>query len=471
MEPTENVNSVLPQEKYYIHELHYPSSHIELDWSNLYGNLPEGTYRIAREITNTDPTVLRLCTIYGEFTIGETASEGSTASNDWGVSIKPDRVSRTGATALFVYSGSIPGEKGAELTYGDFLSLDRLVDGNWVPCDELAGYNYFVGDSSYPVVDGYGMVHEWPERFGELTDGHYRLGKLVTLERADGSSESRMVYGEFTLPDSVFTGPIPLEDLPEIYSAEQAMIDGCFVSQDGVARDNQEAFHSFAQNAANGIPGFIRLFNCHYGEDYQWNAMDLSYDGDQFILQGSDTYPFRYLKHFTGEKDRPDAPYDAYEYYVLTNDNTVTWEDILNHRVDAEEHWTVYAEFTYRPKHPDLPDKPDYAILEFADDGLMTITDSDRLEKLVYLFENAEFLGYEPKTHSVGVGLNLILTSGEEDFVIELDPDSDICRIHGEYVSYGASDEPDYIYKLWEYLGITQWPDSVYMVCENALRP
>lgn len=471
MEPTENVNSVLPQEKYYIHELHYPSSHIELDWSNLYGNLPEGTYRIAREITNTDPTVLRLCTVYGEFTIGETASEGSTASNDWGVSIKPDRVSRTGATALFVYSGSIPGEKGAELTYGDFLSLDRLVDGNWVPCDELAGYNYFVGDSSYPVVDGYGMVHEWPERFGELTDGHYRLGKLVTLERADGSGESRMVYGEFTLPDSVFTGPIPLEDLPEIYSAEQAMIDGCFVSQDGVARDNQEAFHSFAQNAANGIPGFIRLFNCHYGEDYQWNAMDLSYDGDQFILQGSDTYPFRYLKHFTGEKDRPDASYDSYEYYVLTNDDTVTWEDILNHRVDAEEHWTVYAEFTYRPKHLDLPDKPNYAILEFAGDGLITITDSDRLEKLVYLFENAEFLGYEPKTHSIGVGLNLIFTSGDNDFIIELDPDSDICRINGEYVSYGAPDEPDYIYKLWEYLGITQWPDIIYMVCENALRP
>ena len=161
----------------------------------------------------------------------------------------------------------------------------------------------------------------------------------------------------------------------------------------------------------------------------------------------------------------------SYEYYVLTNDDTVTWEDILNRRVDPEDHWTVFAEFTYRPKHPDLPDKPNYAILEFAGDGLITITDSDRLEKLVYLFENAEFLGYEPKTHSVGVGLNLILTSGEEDFVIELDPDSDICRINGEYVFYGAPDEPDYIYKLWEYLGITQWPDIVYMVCENALRP
>ena len=74
MEPTEEMNSFLPQEKYYIHELHYPSSHIELDWSGLYGELPDGTYRIAKEITNTDPSVLRLCTIYEEFTIGETTS-------------------------------------------------------------------------------------------------------------------------------------------------------------------------------------------------------------------------------------------------------------------------------------------------------------------------------------------------------------------------------------------------------------
>ena len=291
---------------------------------------------------------------------------------------------------------------------------------------------------------------------------------LLTRSNTKSADEAASAW---TVPEEAEERPKSLEELPELYSAEQAMSDGCFVSVDGVARHNQEIFHSFAQNAANRIPGFIRMFNCHYGEDYQWNAMDLSYDGDQFILQGSDTYTFRYLKHFTGEKDRPDAPYDSYEYYVLTNDNTVTWEDILNHRVDPEEHWTVYAEFTYRPKHPDLPDKPNYAILEFAGDGMITITDSDRLEKLVYLFENAEFLGYEPKTHSVGVGLNLILTSGEEDFVIELDPDSDICRINGEYVFYGAPDEPDYIYKLWEYLGITQWPDIVYMVCENALRP
>ena len=132
---------------------------------------------------------------------------------------------------------------------------------------------------------------------------------------------------------------------------------------------------------------------------------------------------------------------------------------------------TIFSDYFYYPKAPDLPDKPDYAILEFYEDDLVTVQDRDRLEKLIWLFENGEYLGYEPKTHSIGVELNLIFASAEGDFVIELNPDADLCRINGEYVWYGKPDEPDYILKLWEYLDITQWPDIVYTVCENALRP
>ena len=396
---------------------------------------------------------------------------------EWGVFIKPDRVSRTGATALFVYSGSIPGEEGAELTYGDFLSLDRMVDGNWVPCDELAGYNYYVGDSSYSVVDGYGMVHEWPDRFGELADGHYRLGKQVTLIRSDGTSESRMVYGEFSLPESVRTGLIPLNELPEVYSAEQAMIDGCFVTEDGTARENKELFQDFAVCSWNGMPGVIRTVNWHYGEDSRWSVYDLSFDGNMYTLTTlENTYTFRYLKQFTGEKAWEGADHDAFDYYVLVNDNTVTFEDIMTGKLDMSDwknpaHWTVYANLIYLPKQPQLPANPAQAVLEFEGQSLVTTTDFDRLEKIWILFQEAEYLGYEPKTHSVGVGLNLILTSQSgETMTIELDPDSDICRINGEYVYYGAYDEPDYIEKLWYYLGIPSWPDLVYEKCPNAYK-
>ena len=162
---------------------------------------------------------------------------------------------------------------------------------------------------------------------------------------------------------------------------------------------------------------------------------------------------------------------------MLVNDNSVSWQQIWESLISSQygasiDHWTICSDYIYYTKHPDLPDKPNYAILEFMDEGLVTVTDFDRLEKIWILFSEAEFLGYEPKTHSIGVGLNLIITSQNgEAITIELDPTSDICRINGEYVWYGKADEPEYTYKLWDYLGITQWPDIVYTVCENALRP
>ena len=396
---------------------------------------------------------------------------------DWGVSLKPDRVSRTGATALFVYGGSVPGQEGAELTYGDFLSLDRLVDGEWVPVDELAGYDYYLGDSSYPVVDGYGMVHEWPDRFGELVDGTYRIGKSVRLTRPDGSWEERMIFGEFSIPDSVRTGPIPLEELPEKYGAEQAAIDGCLVCPDGIARDNIEQFREFADACNRGEAGFFRVMYYYYGDDPHYIVHDIHYDGNKYTVNGMTSgdgrisvFEFPYLKHFTGTKEREEYPYDAYEYYCFVGDADITWQEIFDGLYDGK-YMPILLNHIYYPKYPDIPDNPDYASLAFKDISLVTVLDGERLEKLIWLFESAEYLGYEPKTHSIGVGLNLTFTYANEEFIIELDPDSDLCRINGEYVWYGRADEPEYTFKLWEYLGITQWPDIVYMVCENALKP
>ena len=409
----------------------------------------------------------------------------SVETTEWNVSIKPDRVSRTGATALFVYSGSIPGEEGAELTYGDFLSLDRMVDGNWVPCDELAGYDYYVGDSSYSVVDGYGMVHEWPDRFGELSDGHYRLGKQVTLIRADGSSESRMVYGEFSLPDSVLTGPIPLEDLPEKYGAEQAMIDGCVVMRDGDVSHNQEIWQEFLDTVNAGKQAYVRTAEYHYYPEISQvthYVYDIRFDGNVYSVEGilngeKFRKEYQFLLTFLGQASNESQDYDSYIRYVLSNEPYETWEKANGITMDGSIKserlpQVVYTDLIYETKRPQLPANPAQAVLEFNGTQLVSITDFDRLEKIWILFQEAEYLGYEPKTHSVGVGLNLILTSQSgETITIELDPDSDICRINSEYVFYGAYDEPDYIEKLWYYLGIPSWPDSVYEKYPNAYRP
>ena len=413
-----------------------------------------------------------------EVTEGDESSE----TYNWGESLKPDRVSRTGATALFAYEGSVPGQEGAELTYGDFLSLDRLVDGEWVPVDELAGYDYYVGDSSYPVVDGYGMVHEWPDRFGELVDGTYRMGKSVRLTRPDGSWEERMIFGEFSIPDSILTGPIPLEDLPEKYGSEQAAIDGCLVSRDGAAMDNIEAFRAFVDACNRGEAGFFRIVDWYYGENPHYIAWDLNFDGHKYTISWLEdgrrhSADFAYLRHFTGEKEQENIAYDAYEHYVLVDDLNVTWQQIWNGMISSQygasiDHMTVFSDYIYYPDVVEIPENIIQAELEYQDLALVKVTDEKQLKSIYQLFASAEILGYEPKTHSIGVGLNLVLTADDGQKVpIELDPDSDLCRIYGEYISYGRPDEPCYILKLWEYLGIGAWPEFLYESCQNAFRP
>ena len=64
VEPTEYMEPILKKDRHYIPQLIYPSDYIQLDWSALYGELPDGTYRIAREVTNTAEEDLCVCTAY-----------------------------------------------------------------------------------------------------------------------------------------------------------------------------------------------------------------------------------------------------------------------------------------------------------------------------------------------------------------------------------------------------------------------
>lgn len=360
-------------------------------------------------------------------------------------------------------------------------SLQRWQDGQWIQLDVGKTWNETLEqvDFAHQSQPGNGMFIQW-DGIGSLPKGQYLIGQEFCTAADLSQGQRFTVYASFEISGE--SGGIkPLEDLPELYSGEQAMLDGCLVSRDGEAMENVEAFRAFADSCNRGEAGFFRIVNWYYGENSYYIAFDLEFDGSKYTItwledgrrQSAD---FRYLKHFIGVKERENMAYDGYERYVLVNEEKITWQEIYEGLVSSQhggtvDHMTVFSDYYYYPQAPDLPDKPDYAILEFMEDGLITVTDSDRLEKLIALFENAEYLGYEPKTHSIGMGLKLIFASAEGDCVIELDPDSDLCRINGEYVWYGKADEPDYIEKLWEYLGITQWPDIVYTVCANAYPP
>lgn len=300
-----------------------------------------------------------------------------------------------------------------------------------------------------------------------------------TQTATDPGMESSAPQRESEVQDSNTEFGGALEDLPELYSEEQAMIDGCLVSRDGVATHNKERFREFVVRCNSREAGFFRIVNWYYGEDSGFTVHDLNFDGSTYTLswlEDGQTHSkeYRHLMHYSGETEPgDDAAYDAFEYYVLTNDNTALWGGMPNSQsADTEDDYTVFADYIYYPKKMDIPDNLAQAVLEFQNQPLVTVTDQEQLMKLRSLFDSAELLGYEPKTHSVGLDLNLILTTQSgETMTIELDPDNDICRIQGAFIFYGAYDEPCYILKLWEYLGISQWPDPVYELCQSAFRP
>ena len=52
---------------------------------------------------------------------------------------------------------------------------------------------------------------------------------------------------------------------------------------------------------------------------------------------------------------------------------------------------------------------------------------------------------------------------------IELDPENDLCRVGEGFYDYGKPDHGSFIPKLWDLLGISQWPQPVYEKYPNAL--
>lgn len=440
-----------------------------IDWYENYGNLPAGKYRIQMSITlEKEGEFPDSKPVYAEFSLSD--------YQNWAVSTQVHEV--TPESLVLTYHNELDDPIWRLPGY----TIQCWLDGYWVDMDVGKTWHKTTEQVDFDHLSNpqNGMFIQW-DGIGSLPEGQYLIGQEFCTDADLTKGQLFTVYASFEITGE--SGAIkPLENLPELYSGEQAMIDGCLVTRDGEVSENLSVLKDFIETTSRGEPAFIRIVNWYYGEESHYTAEDLTFDGSQYILEWIEdgrrqSRSYRYLKHFSGEKERENIAYDAYEHYVLVNDNSVSWQQIWESLISSQygasiDHWTICSDYIYYTKHPDLPDKPNYAILEFMDERLVTVTDFDRLEKIWILFSEAEFLGYEPKTHSIGVGLNLILTSQNgETMTIELDPDSDLCRINGEYVFYGAYDEPDYIEKLWYYLGIPAWPDSVYEAYPNALRP
>ena len=184
MEATQYIEPILRKEKYSVHQTHF-SDYIQLDWSTIYGELPDGTYRIAREVTNTSEDDLRVCTAYAEFTISASP-----------VTISLENVHPTGATILFHQNKDLIDGK---LLCDHSYFIQKKENGDWTTLFSIPGPE----NQSYDIALLHHNGVDWKQQYGILPVGSYRLGKVIPV-RSGENPEYETVYAEFSI-DKVYT--------------------------------------------------------------------------------------------------------------------------------------------------------------------------------------------------------------------------------------------------------------------------
>lgn len=151
---------------------------------------------------------------------------------------------------------------------------------------------------------------------------------------------------------------------------EMAREDGCVIMEDGDVTSGQETWMDFVAETERSNAASVKVAHYHtlnpersdptyyaaYKEDYPVLYInELTYDGEAFTLRWEEQdkqyeRTYRYLMRYTGNAPKQtSATFDTYLRYVLTNDNTVTWEelqwDMLSSQFgDYIDHFTIYTD-------------------------------------------------------------------------------------------------------------------------------
>lgn len=141
----------------------------------------------------------------------------------------------------------------------------------------------------------------------------------------------------------------PPEGLPKNYSLDQAKTDNCVVIEDSALTSGQEAWGAFEKAAGAGKTAFVRLYQqfalggpSGYDPEYYESIKDdyplmfvrnLSYDGERFaVVRYKDVQRLdsshSLLRRFEEESRSNAEDYDAYVFYVLTDDAEITYDQL-----------------------------------------------------------------------------------------------------------------------------------------------
>lgn len=169
---------------------------------------------------------------------------------------------------------------------------------------------------------------------------------------------------------------------------EDAKENDFVIMTNGSVTDGKEIWQDFISDVENGQPAVVRLGYCYtLDEDkvspelFEAEKMDypaiffnqLYYDGSDFTLSPvnklKDEYviyekpqiskpeaSYSFLMHYAGDASFDFQAFSAYDKYVLTNDDQVTWEQLFQSETSSLSdayipHEEVYCEYTWKCNH------------------------------------------------------------------------------------------------------------------------
>lgn len=118
---------------------------------------------------------------------------------DLGITLTLKDITRSGATVVCTQSG---GESIGELTTGSYFVVERLnKDNNWTEVEQLKLDGELSWTAIAYLVNKNGTTEwevNWGWLYGELPDGHYRIGKQFIHSPEPGILDTHILYTEFS---------------------------------------------------------------------------------------------------------------------------------------------------------------------------------------------------------------------------------------------------------------------------------
>lgn len=416
LEPTSYVEPTFENEKRYIYALHYSSGHMELDWSHLYGELPAGTYRIAREVTYTGGAYPIVCTVYAEFAVG----------SDWGIDLFLDRISENGITVNFLMDDSL--QAGEYFYAGSTLQVkERTVWTDVIPMTEPS--------DNRDIANGTACELIWDEELYQLTEGEHRVGIRIKHVLPNGTEEYNTLY-EYFDPSSYAWGAAL--DVTSVSCTDQDV--------------SIEYRQTFTKAPPEGSLSESAMFGLQRRENNQWVDFERTYSNSDL----SDTGVINLSSYF-GKLSN--GTYRLVRYVIRRFSDGTT---------DTRPVYAIFATDTPVP----LPNELSSCIVREGNEEMVTVSDPDTLESLRTLFASAKAVATGPDTDEMTLNLTLTGTGGST-VVILLDWHSDTCYINGQYYDYGPDENEDASEALFDLLQIGKADDLLLIVdaTEHFLPP